>query len=151
MPSISYNLTQTDLRLLSPQNYHQIHSGHYVVHRNQVIMHLPFHRIPTPVDIDGTNLLVPHNLFVTEHQKREIVPQMRLSLAYSRLSKLDIIGDLISIRYLQAMDISNNQMEIEREFDHHHSHFCGTCSISGNLYTARLSSLAVNDRTWAFE
>ena len=25
------------------------------------------------------------------------------------------------------------------------------CSIPGSLYTARLSSLAVNDRTWAFE
>ena len=127
MPSISYNLTQTDLRLLSPQNYHQIHSGHYVVHSNQVIMHLPFHRIPTPVDIDGTNLLVPHNLFVTEHQKREIGPQIRSSLAYSILSKLDIFGDLNTIRYLQDIKIYSKQMKIEHEFKHHYYHFFGTC------------------------
>ena len=79
---------------------------------NQVTMHLPFHRIHIPVDICGTNLPVVHNSFVTEHQKREISPQMRSSLAYTILSNLDIFGDLNTIQYLQDMDISRDQMEI---------------------------------------
>ena len=96
------------------------------MHRNQVTMHLPFHRIHIPVDICGTNLPVVHNSFVTEHQKRAIGPQMRSSLAYSRLSKLDIFGDMNTIRYLQDMDISSEQMKIEHEFEHNYSNFCGT-------------------------
>ena len=41
---------------------------------------------------------------MNEHQNLGIVPQMRSSLAYSRLFKLDVFGDINSIQYLQAMD-----------------------------------------------
>ena len=112
LPCISYHLTQTDVCLFSPQNYHQMHDGHYVMKRNQVTMHLPFHRIHIPVDFGGTNLPVVHNSFVTEHQKREICFHMRSSLAYSIFSKLDIFGDLNTIRSLQDMYISSKQMKI---------------------------------------
>ena len=125
-PSISYHLTQTDVHLFSPQTYHQMHSGHYVLQGNQVTMYLPFHRIQVPVDIGRTNLPVVRHSFVTEHQRRAIGPQMRSPLAYSRLSNIDIFGDLNTIRYIQAMDISSKQIEIECEFEHHYSHFCGT-------------------------
>ena len=100
---------------------------HYIVHGNQVTMHLPFHRIHIPVDLVRTNLSVVHNLFVTEHQKRAIGPQMDSSLAYSIISNLDILGDLNTIRSIQDMDISSKKIKIEREFEHHYSHFCGTC------------------------
>ena len=60
-------------------------------------MHLPFCVIHILADIVGANLLVFHNSFVTEHQKREISPQMRSSLAYSILSKLDIFVDINTI------------------------------------------------------
>ena len=90
-------------------------------------MQFTFIRIHVPVDLGGTNLPVVHNSFVTEHQKREIVPQMRSSLAYSRLSKIDIFGDLNTIHSLQYMEICREQMETEHKFDHNYSRFCGTC------------------------
>ena len=62
LPFISYCLTQTYVRLLYPQNYHQMHGGHSVVQVNQVTMHLPFHRIHIPVDIGGNNLPLVHNV-----------------------------------------------------------------------------------------
>ena len=67
------------------------------MHGNQVTMHLPFHRIHIPVDIGGTNLPVVHHSFVTEHQNRALGPQMRSSLAYPRLSNIDIFGGLNTI------------------------------------------------------
>ena len=112
LPCISYNLTQTDVRLLSPHTYHQMHGGYSAVHVNQVTMHLPFRSINIPVDLGVTNIPVVHNLFVTKHQKRETGPQMLLLLAYARLSKLDNFDDLNTIRSLQNMDISRYQMII---------------------------------------
>ena len=66
---------------LSPQTYHQMHGGHSIVPGNQVTMHLPFQRIHIHVDPVRNNLPVVHNSFVTEHQKREISPQIRSLLA----------------------------------------------------------------------
>ena len=103
-----------------------MNSDHSVVQGNKITTHLQFHWIHISVDIGGTNLPLVHNSFVTEHQKRVILPQMRSSLAYSILSKLDVFGDLKSIQYLQDMDIYSKQMKIEREFKHNHSHLCGT-------------------------
>ena len=76
-------------------------------------MYLSNHRIRIPIDIGKNNLPVPHNLFVTEHQKREIGPQMRFSLAYSILSKIYVFGDLRSIHSILAVDISSEKFEIE--------------------------------------
>ena len=81
-PCISYHLTQVYVRLLSTQTYHQMHGGHYLVQGNQVTMHFTNHRIHIPIDHGGTNLPVVHHSFVTEHQMQEIIPQMRLLLAY---------------------------------------------------------------------
>ena len=56
---------------------------------------------------------------MTEHQKRAIGPHMRLSLDYSRLSELNIFGDMNIIQYLQDMEISSEKMKIKHKFEHH--------------------------------
>ena len=109
---ISYHLTQIDVRLFSPQTYHQMHGGHSVVHRNPVIIHFPFHSIPIPVDLGGTNLSVVHNLFVTEHHNWAIGRQIYSLLDYSRLSNLDVFDGLNSVQYIQSMDIFSKKMEV---------------------------------------
>ena len=109
---ISYHLTQTDVQIFSPQTYHKMHCGYSVVQWNQLTMHLTNHSIHVPIGVGGTNLPVVRNSFVTEYQKRAIGPQMLLSLVYSRLSKLDVFGDLKSFRCLQDMDISSDKIEI---------------------------------------
>ena len=110
---ISFHLTQTDVRLFSPQTYEQMHGSHSLVHGNQVTINFPFHRIHIPVDIVRTDLPVLHHSFVTRHQKRAIGNHMILSLDYSRLLKLDFFGNLNTIRSLQDMDISIEQTKIE--------------------------------------
>ena len=69
---------------------------------NQVTMKLQNNGIHIPIDIGGTNLPVFNNSFVNKHQNRAIGSQMRSSLAYSRLSKIDFFGDLQYIRSLQV-------------------------------------------------
>ena len=100
LPCTSYHLTKTYVHLFSSQTYHHMHGGHSVVHGNRLTMHFPFQRINIPVDFGGTKLPVVHNSIVTKHQNRAISTQMRSSLAYSRLSKLDIFGDLNTIQYI---------------------------------------------------
>ena len=97
LPCISYHLTQTDVCLLSPHTYHKMHGDHSVVQRNKLTTQFTLHRIHIHVDLGGIKLPVVHNSFVTKHQKRAIGPQMRSSLDYSRLSKLDVFGDIKSI------------------------------------------------------
>ena len=97
LPCVSYHLTQTDVRLFSPQTYHQMHGGHSMARAHQVEMKLSNHRIIIPVNLGGTNLPAVYNSFVTEQQKKDIGHQMRSSFAYSRLTKLDFFGDLDSI------------------------------------------------------
>ena len=82
LPCISYHLTHTDLCLFYPHTYHKIYSDHSIVQGNQVTMHLSNCRIHIPIDIGGTNLLVVHNSFVTEHHNWAIGPQIYFLLAY---------------------------------------------------------------------
>ena len=85
-----------------------MYGGQYAVQGNEVTMNLTNHRIHIPIGLGGTTLPVFHY----ENQKRAIGSKLRLFLAYSRLSKLDLFGDIKYIRYLQAMDISSNKMKI---------------------------------------
>ena len=58
---ISYHLTETYVRIFSPQTYHQMYGGHYILQRNQVTMLFTFHSIHIPVYLVGTKLPVFHN------------------------------------------------------------------------------------------
>ncbi len=42
LPCMSYHLPTTDVRLFSPQIYHQLHGGHSVVNGNEVVMNSCF-------------------------------------------------------------------------------------------------------------
>ncbi len=61
LPCVSYHLPSTDIRLFSPQVYHQIYGGHSVVNGDEVIMRVceegrPI-TIAIPIDRDGTTCL----------------------------------------------------------------------------------------------
>ena len=58
LPRVSYHLTSTDVRIFSPQNYHQIHGGYFTIHGNHVMMHLKYHNISIPIDIKHSNVPV---------------------------------------------------------------------------------------------
>jgi hypothetical protein len=70
---VSYHLPTTDVRLFSPQIYHQLHGSHSVVNSNEVVIKFCKEGalILIHIDRNTTNLPVMHNSFVSEKVKRE--------------------------------------------------------------------------------
>ncbi len=58
LPCVSYHLPTMDVRLFSPQIYHQLHGGHSVVNGNEVVMKFCKKEalISIPIDRNATNL-----------------------------------------------------------------------------------------------
>jgi hypothetical protein len=82
LPCVSYHLPTTDVRLFSPQVYHQLHGGHSVVTGDVVTMLIRnISRAPItitiPIDKDCTNLPVVHNSFVSQKAKRQHASKFR--------------------------------------------------------------------------
>ncbi len=73
LPCVSYHLPTTDVRLFSPQIYHQLHGDHSVVNGNEVEMKFCKEGVLISIHIDRntTNLPVVNNSFMSEKVKRE--------------------------------------------------------------------------------
>ena len=82
LPCVSYHLPTTDVRLFSPQKYHQLHGGHSVLNGNEVVMMFCKNNatISIPVDRDFTNLLVVQNSFAPKKVKREHASKFQYAL-----------------------------------------------------------------------
>jgi len=85
LPCVSYHLPTTDVRLFSPQVYHQLHGGHSVVRGDAVTMLVrnnsrPPITVTIPIDKDCTNLPVVHNSFVSQKAKRQHASKFRSAL-----------------------------------------------------------------------
>jgi hypothetical protein len=99
LPCMSYHLPTTDVRLFSPQSYHQLHGGSSTIDGANVCMRLrgPHPNITIPIVCGGTNLPCVYNSFVSEKVKREYASKMQSVLKASRLfTALDFFGDLPS-------------------------------------------------------
>jgi hypothetical protein len=94
LPCISYHLPEMDVRLFSPQTYHQMHGGYSEVYGDSVQMKLRTSTISIGISRDHTNLPVVHDSFVTEKAKRALGVRMRSGLCQSRLSVLDFFTDI---------------------------------------------------------
>ncbi len=90
LPLLCYHLPTADIRLLSPQTYHQLHGGHSSLDNRgtTVVMHLPSkgrghpgRKINIPIDLRGTNLPVIFDVSCNEQHKRVGREQLRSSLA----------------------------------------------------------------------
>ena len=99
LPCVSYHLPSTDIRLFSPQVYHQIYGGHSVVNGDEDVMrvHEDGHpiTIAIPIDRDSTNLPVVRNSFVSEKVKKRLAHRFRSALNATGLyTALDYFGSL---------------------------------------------------------
>jgi len=94
LPCVSYHLPETDVRLFSPQTYHQMHGGYSEVYGDCVQMKLRTSTISIGISRDHTNLPVVHDSFVTEKAKRALGVRMRSGLCQTRLSVLDFFTDI---------------------------------------------------------
>ena len=64
IPCISYHLPTTDVRLFSPQTYHQLHGAHSIIKGFNVKMVLNKHNIVIPIKIQEDNLPIIYNYYV---------------------------------------------------------------------------------------
>ena len=136
LPYVSCPLPDTDVRLFSPQTYHQMHRGESLVNGNHVAMMLRDHRIKIPINRNAANLPVVFKSFVSGKEKALIGPQMLSVLAHTRLSKLNFFGDLATTSDPRASNVGRGSFEHEFE---HYSKFCGPCvgsSSNENLLNA---------------
>ena len=92
LPCLCYHLPSAEIRLFSPQTYHQLYGGSSEIDGDHVTMFLPKqsdyikrHNIEIPVDRKGTNLPLAFNVSCTEAERNDIGPNLRSSLAKHEL------------------------------------------------------------------
>ena len=100
LPCVSYHLPTTDVRLFSPQVYHQIYGGDSIVNGDKVVMRVRDDRgpieIPIPIDKGGTNLPIVWNSFVSQNIKKKISRNFRSALIATGINAaLDYFADNI--------------------------------------------------------
>ncbi len=94
LPCILYHLPEIDVRLFSPQTYHQIHGGYSEVYGQSIQMKIHTSTIAISISRDLTNLPVVFDSFVTEKAQRALGACMRSGLCQTGLSALDFFGDI---------------------------------------------------------
>ena len=67
-----FPLRTVDIRLFSPQTYHQMHNFSSTITAKQVVMHLKDHNIVIPIDSGPSNLPIVWNPSVSAAEQREI-------------------------------------------------------------------------------
>jgi hypothetical protein len=72
LPCIAYHLPTADIRLFSPQTYHQMHDYSSTITGKQVIMHLKDHNITIPIDSGPSNLPMIWNPSVSSEEQRRL-------------------------------------------------------------------------------
>jgi hypothetical protein len=109
LPCVSYHLPLTDVRLFSPQVYHQLHGGHSVVNGDKVVM--KFHKEGAlnsiPIDRNTTNLPIVHNSVVSEKVKREHASKFR--------SALHATGLYAALNYFADVSVNQNLSTLSRK------------------------------------
>jgi hypothetical protein len=102
LPCVSYHLSSMDVRLFSPQIYHQLHGGHSVVNGNEVVMKFCKEGalISIPIDKNATNLPIMHNSFMSKKVKREHASKF--------WSALHATGLYAALDYLANMSVNQN-------------------------------------------
>ena len=87
LPGLAYHLETADIRLFSPQTYHQLYGGSSHLDGESVLMklmkqpHLHIrHDIEIPIDKNGSNLPMVHGVTLSSREKREVGPHFRSAI-----------------------------------------------------------------------
>ncbi len=94
LPCVSYHLPQTDVRLFSPQTYHQMHGGYSEVYGHSIQMKLRTSSIHIDIIRDKANFPVICDSFVSEKAKRGLTPLFWSGMCQTGLSVLDFFGEI---------------------------------------------------------
>lgn len=88
MPCISYLLPTTDVRLYSPQTYHQLFGGYSKVDGDNVRMVLSDRDIVIPIERERSNLPIIYDSHTTERERELHGPEILDSLPFKRCAHL---------------------------------------------------------------
>mmetsp|Transcript_18724 Transcript_18724/g.38474 ORF Transcript_18724/g.38474 Transcript_18724/m.38474 type:complete len:311 (-) Transcript_18724:683-1615(-) len=116
LPCIAYHLPSADVRLFSPQTYHQMHDGSSTVNADQVVMNLHRQRIVIPVERSGCNLAVIRNASVSKREKEQIGYHFKSRLSLSGLTKLDAFA---TVPWEPHSSIITSPETTEIEYEHY--------------------------------
>ena len=93
LPCLCYHLPSADIRLFSPQTYHQLYGGTSELTGDNITMLLPKqsdystrHDILIPIDRKSTNLPLVYNVSCSKTERTNIGPHLRSSLAKHKLN-----------------------------------------------------------------
>ena len=120
LPCVSNHLPETDVRLFSPQTYHQMHGGYSEVHSDCIRMLLKTSTIEIRIVREEHNLPVVFDSFVSGKAKKALASNMRSGLCHTRLNALDFFHD----NDLGNLGRSPRNSVLDSE---HFSNFCGAC------------------------
>ena len=93
-PCVSYHLPTTDVRLLSPQTYHQMHGGNFRLSGDSVEMYYKGNIILITIRRDQANLPIVYNYFLSTQEKKYIGTHIWSAMAYSNISTLEFFGNI---------------------------------------------------------
>jgi hypothetical protein len=97
LPCILYHIPETDVRLFSPQTYHQMHGGYSEVYGNCVRMLLKTSTINIRAVREEHNLPVVFDSFVSEKAKKTLASKMRSGICHTHLNALDFSMTMILV------------------------------------------------------
>ncbi len=120
LPCVSYHLPQMDIRLFSPQTYHQMHGGYSEVYRDCIKMLLKTSEIQIQIVREKHNLPIVFDSFVSPKAKKTLASKMRSGLCHTHLNALDFFQEntLQDLCIFAPLGFTGPK---------HFLHFCGLC------------------------
>jgi len=97
LPCVSYHLPETDVRLFSPQTYHQMHGGYSEVHSDCACMLLKTSTIEIQIVREEHNLPIVFDSFVSGKAKKALASKMRSGLCHTHLNALTFSMTMILV------------------------------------------------------
>eukprot|EP01082_Thalassiosira_pseudonana_P009463 g8665.t1 g8665 contig3:647373-650417(+) len=127
IPCLSYHLPLAEIRLFSPQTYHQRFGGSSIVHGDGVTMHLntgeePPVSVIVPID-PLSNLPVVAKCAVTETEKREIGSYLPSCLSFSDRN-FDLFGN---------WNVNALPCDVDAEYAHYSRIMCPCVADEANV------------------
>ena len=128
LPCVSYHLQTTDVRLFSPQTYHQMHGGHSILAGDYVEMFLGNNNnVLISIDREGSNLPLVRNSWLSREEQERYAPMTRSALVWSRLDQVDFFGDLQPTKTTARYSTQEREIDLLNSEYEHYSKFCGPC------------------------
>ena len=115
IPCLSYHLPSAEIRLFSPQTYHNLYGGHSAVFGQRVEMFIDHLRIGIGIDPSASNVPMVYNCLVSAQEMKDHAPFIRSALPKYEM-KMDFLGGWSS-EVLKSWNMASE--EINSEFGHY--------------------------------